>query len=472
MINALVLLLFVSLLFGLLLFAFLGTFSRLMADDFCYFANAKELGIWKGLTQIYATWSGRYSTIALIMLLEPAAKFAAQAAPGAILLAWLIALITLFVGIIQKVFGDFPRSLAWVMAAMVLFLTCLIAPNRFQVLFWLNGSITYTLPLVTITALVYWALRMIWQERKPNLFFLALFSLGLVISAGFSETTSVLQFTLFALALIYTLIRKLPQRSRLIFGLGTFFSLLAMLALIVSPGNHARQALFPAPPAFFQVIWLSFRYGLAFIFHTLIGYPLPILFGILVAVMMGLLLARTRLGDPAQSTLKANRLWAYAGLSASAGMILIVSTCAPSVYAQSAYPEPRALFPATYILILGIVVIGFLSGFAIGCWERTAKWLMSKGFETLLAAGLILACLYPLRAGAALDPAFRQARGYADTWDARLMAAITYPRNEKTALELRAINSQYGISELETDPAFWVNQCFARYYDLAGVTAK
>ncbi len=472
MIQALVLLLFVSLFFGLVLFFFLGTFSRLMADDFCYFANAREMGAWNGLVNIYTTWSGRYATIMLSILLEPLNRSLAQAAPGVILLAWLLSLIGLLVLIVQKMVGDFPRSLAWVSAAGILFLTCLVAPNRFQVLYWLNGTITYSVPLVALTALLYWGLQMAWREREPSLLLLGLFSLAVLFSGGFSETTAALQFSVFVLLLILFAVLKAPRRSLVISGLAVGFSLVAMLIFLVSPGNQIRQALFPQPPGLLTLIWLSFRYPLAFIYHTLIAYPIPFLFGSLIAAMMGILLARSLDWENLPILPGRKKLWMATGITTLATLLLVVSTFAPSVYAQSAYPEPRALFPATYILVFGVFAVIFLAGFAttLPAAGKTRVW--KRSYDTVITIGLILACIYPLRAGGSLNRDFLQARAFANAWDERNRVVQTYRVSGKPLLELKAINSQHGISELQTDPDFWVNQCFARYYGLENVTAK
>jgi hypothetical protein len=471
-IQALVLLLFVSLIFGLLLFFFLGTFSRLMADDFCYFANASEMGAWNGLVNIYTTWSGRYATIALSMLFEPLNRFLAQAAPGLILLAWLLSLIGLLVSIVQKMVGDFPRSLAWVSAAAILFLTCLVAPNRFQVLYWLNGTITYTVPLVALTALLYWSLQMTWREKEPSPLLLGLFSLAVLFSGGFSETTAALQFSVFVLLLILFAVLKVSRRALVIFGLAAGFSLVAMLIFLVSPGNQVRQALFPQPPGLPNIIWLSFRYTLAFIYHTLIAYPIPFLFSALVAVMMGSLLARSLDPVALPKIPGSKKLWIATGITALVTLLLVASTCAPSVYAQSAYPEPRALFPATYILVFGVFAGIFLAGFTIMLPGKEKPRVWKRSYDTVIIIGLILACIYPLRVGNSLNPDLLQARAFASAWDERDRVVQTYRVSGKPLLELKAINSQHGISELDTDPEFWVNKCFARYYGLENVSAK
>jgi len=259
--------------------------------------------------------------------------------------------------------GVFPRTLVFVTAALVIFLSCLIAPNRFQVLYWLNGSLTYTIPLVTLTALVLWSLKLTWQQKPPAYWVLLLFGFAGVISGGFSETTAVLQFSGFFMLLIYCVIYKRISRYLLVFGIGVAASLAAIILFLVSPGNHIRQALFPAPPGIFELVYLSTRYGLAFIYHTLIAYPVPILFGVFIACLMGILLSISLETEASPSGNHARSAWLTAGIIALSTLVLIICICAPSAYAQSAYPEARALLPAVYILLLGLISLAGLAGF-------------------------------------------------------------------------------------------------------------
>jgi len=406
------------------------------------------------------------------MLLEPLNKYIAQSFPGVIIFTWLISLIALVVAVFQKIFGVIPRSLAWVFAALVLFGTCLIVPNRFQVFYWLNGSITYAIPLVSLTALVYWGLKLVWRSSSPHPLNLALFCVLIFISGGFSETTAVMQFTVFLLLLAYSIFSHLTVRTRLVFGLAAGFSLLSILVFLVSPGNHIRQALFPAPPGPFELAALSIRYGLAFIFNTLIAYPVPFFFSIFVSMILGFLIRMSQPVEESQDRISPKSLRFAGGIITLGTVILVVSTFAPSAYAQSAYPEARALIPGTYILILGVSALSFLLGVGFFSMRTFTKWGKGTTFHYFLVTGLILACVYPLRAGNSLNPEFKQAKNYAASWDARAEIVNNLIIAGERQVELKAINSQYGISELETDPGFWVNKCFANYYELDEVSAR
>jgi hypothetical protein len=48
-------------LISLLAFAYIGQFTRYMADDYCLAANVHRLGLVGAQTNLYMTWTGRYS---------------------------------------------------------------------------------------------------------------------------------------------------------------------------------------------------------------------------------------------------------------------------------------------------------------------------------------------------------------------------------------------------------------------------
>ncbi len=472
-IRALVLLLFVSLFFGLLLLFFLGTFSRLMADDFCYFANAREMGAWNGLVNIYTTWSGRFSAIALSMLLEPLNRTLAQAAPGVILLAWLLSLIGLLVLVIQKFVGVFPRSLAWVSAAAVLFLTCLVAPNRFQVLYWLNGSITYTVPLVALTALLYWCLRMTWQQKEPSPLLLGLFSLAVLVSGGFSETTATLQLSVFFLLFILFAVLKAPRRALVISGLGVGFSLAAMLIFLVIPRQSHPPGALPAAPG-------DLHPGLV-IPALRVGLHLP--YGARLSAAVSFRRAcRRHDGQPA-------------GSQPGSGITSPNFPAGKSSGSPPASPRwPRCCWSLAPVRPPSMPNPPTPSRAPFS--QPPISWY-SVSSQRFSWPGSPPACRQPEKPGSGSDPMIlssslglswpastlcglaarstgiscRHAR-FRTAWDERDRVVQTYRVSGKPLLELKAINSQHGISELETDPDFWVNKCFARYYGLEKVTAK
>ena len=55
----------------LLLFAYLGHFSRLMSDDYCTLAVGRDLGPWQGMLHWFNTHSSSYTNFFLQGVLAP-----------------------------------------------------------------------------------------------------------------------------------------------------------------------------------------------------------------------------------------------------------------------------------------------------------------------------------------------------------------------------------------------------------------
>ncbi len=111
--RPIILLLLVSLVFSLIFFGYQGAFSRLMADDYCYAAKGRDLGLFQGLWDIYTTWSGRYSSIFLILVIEPLLEGLVKVLPAILLLVWLGSLIRLIINIQNRMIEKLPHWYGW-----------------------------------------------------------------------------------------------------------------------------------------------------------------------------------------------------------------------------------------------------------------------------------------------------------------------------------------------------------------------
>lgn len=473
--RSVILLLLVSLLFGLIFFAYQGAFSRMMADDFCYASKGRDLGILQGLLDIYTSWSGRYSTILLILATEPLTPWLVRILPAFLLLSWLASLIYL-IGQLQKGIDEtMPRWIGWTVAAQILYLVILVAPNRFQVLYWLNGSITYTLPLILLTILAGWSLSIIQREKSLNLMTGFGFGLLILLAAGFSETNAALQTGAFALAIpacLFFLKGDKKTKGIVLFTIGLGVSLLGISALALSPGNHIRQALFPQPPGFFTLVYLSLRYALAFIYHTFLGFPVPILFGAMISFVLGMSYQNMREKRGENSSRLKGVAWKIVIAFLFAIFGLIVCCTAPSAYAQSAYPEPRALLSATFIFIMGLAGLGFWLGTRLSGWVVTLPNMTIKRTQNFLLIVLLAGCLYSFYAGRNLTEDLKQAQAFSEKWDTRDQTIRQAIASGQPDLILPGLDSQHGISDLQIEPGFWVNSCMADYYQVKTITGK
>ncbi len=230
----------------LLLYAYLGQFSRIIADDYCVIAQGQTRGAWDYMIHTGKTWSGGYSFALFAEMTEPLGIHSARIAPTILIVLWLVGLRWL---IVQRLAGlkidHSRRALSVTMAA----LTVAAVINAFyspQSLYWEIVVIRYTLPLALLT--VYMALAL-WTARRPGNIPT---SLGIIaggglcfISAGFSEMYVVFQSTFLTLCLLMalTLAPGNVRRSyAFAFGVGWLATLCSLTIQLISPGVARRAA--------------------------------------------------------------------------------------------------------------------------------------------------------------------------------------------------------------------------------------
>ena len=110
------------------LHAYLGTYSRFIADDYCSAGMAKRFGILRAVWYWYLNWTGRYSASALDAIFGLLGPAVTPFVPALVLLGWL-AVLTWTTGLLlsRKARLGLPQRLTLALAA--LFLTLILSPN-------------------------------------------------------------------------------------------------------------------------------------------------------------------------------------------------------------------------------------------------------------------------------------------------------------------------------------------------------
>ena len=141
-----------SALIVLLTYAYIGTFTRYWADDFCFTQYLKATNNLLGATlNLYNTWSDRYTTMLLVGISEWFGPKAISYLPAIMIGLWVIGLTSL----IHQLKLALRLPIHWlssmVIAGFLAFLTIFQAPDRYQSVFWRSGMVTYFAPLVFYT---------------------------------------------------------------------------------------------------------------------------------------------------------------------------------------------------------------------------------------------------------------------------------------------------------------------------------
>ena len=231
----------------LLLYAYLGQFSRIIADDYCVIAQGQAQGAWGWMLHAYNRLAGKYAREFLIGAMAPLDTLAPRIMPTIMIVLWLVGLCWLVFQCLAYLKIDrWRRALSVTIAALTV-TAGIHAFYRPQSFYWYATSTDYTLPLTLLA--VYLALA-VWAARRPGRD--ALTSLGIIaggalcfISAGGAEMFLVFQATFLTLCLLMalTLAPGYARRSyALAFGVGWLATLGGLAVQLIAPGVARRAA--------------------------------------------------------------------------------------------------------------------------------------------------------------------------------------------------------------------------------------
>jgi hypothetical protein len=151
---------------------------------------------------------------------------------------------------------------------------------------------------------------------------------------------------------------------------------------------------------------------------------------------------------------------------------LIVLCVIPSVYAQSAYPESRALISARLIMIIAIMTAG-------GMLSLIIHVLLSSSTEThsylqlsvLVLLGIIW--IYPIYAARNIYVDIPRYQRWAVFWDERDEEIRKAKQNNVMDVEVIKIDHIIpSVGDLSDDTGYWYNLCAAGYYGIHSISAN
>lgn len=229
-----VLLLLFTVLFGMLLF--LSSFVQFTADDFCHSLRVFHYGLFKSQIEFYFAWSGRYfSNFSVYASLALKSLLFARLYSAIMMLFFIYTIFRLFSAILKT-----EKKLLFFITFS--FFTVFVAgmPSLSEGLYWLTGSLTYTLPLLLLPHFLidFYAI----HQGKPLRKHMPMILLALFVIIGSNEISMLLVDMVLAANFIWLFYQK---RVRKEFVLLLLFAIVFSLVVVVTPGNAIRSALFP-----------------------------------------------------------------------------------------------------------------------------------------------------------------------------------------------------------------------------------
>jgi hypothetical protein len=443
----------------LLSYAFLGTFSRFLADDYCFSDLIKNKGAVGGLDYFYGHISNRFGAFLFVALSEVFGEVAIRFLPGAMILILVAALAWNAFWLSRKIRLPFTWKISILLAMLITFFVLFEAPNLFQSLFWRSGMVSYFAPMVfffIIFGIIIW--RMQLPERKVNNWLWVLLVLVLsFFSGGMSETYASFQTAFWGMLIIGWIFwkrKKFLNHAGILLIAALFGSLVAMGVMVMAPGNQLRLDVLTQAANGWVVIQLSFRYALDFILDSLRGLPIPILVSFLSSALLTYHISADK-----TELVKDQRYWILLVVIPLFTYVLIASVCAPTVYGMLAYPEPRALMIARFIMTISTILWGGLFGILS---HRIMDRIVNICFASIILLGLLW--IYPLRSAIQTMQQIPPAVVRAAEWDTRKDEIARQVKVGVSLVEISNMDSVQGVSDLTDDPLFWVNKCAASYY--------
>ena len=455
--------------FVLVIYAYLGTFSRHLADDYCaidFLLTDFPTALWIN----YMNVSDRFSNFMLITLSEAIGSWTVSVLPAMMLALWIIGIAWLLFESSRFSGQPWNKLLIVTLTFLLVFLALLQAPNRFQILYWRSSMAAHFAPLVFMPYLAASILHSTFTaEKKPIAFWIyPLIFLASFIIGGFSEPTVLVMISLLGLALFcaWYWLRRPTRRTALTLLIVSFAgATLALVVMAVSPA-HAFRLENAAPPTFPVLLARTFRYGIDFILNSFRTLPTPTLFTLLIPF----LIFHGLYASPAPTLTFGQRKQIYILLIAIPilSYLLIVASFLPSVYGQS-FPVERARFSGQLCLVTGLMIEAALLG-SLSAQYRS-RIIEVLPFNLIVSLVLMLSSLYLLRgmwSAVTEIPVYRQR---AEWWDERETMIYQSIEQGQTDLIVQQFDGVDGVKEMDVSENHWVNRCAAKYYGVKSIRA-
>jgi hypothetical protein len=235
---------------------------------------------------------------------------------------------------------------------------------------------------------------------------------------------------------------------------GVLGAAIAVVIVVLSPGNATRQAFYPPPPALpqlFEMAWVNFGSFLV----GLVGAPQKILaiFGSLaVAAFIG---SQLQPRPPSRLSM---------GVILAAGMGLAFASFVPAAYGLSDSPPERTLLVPAHLLTLTVMIEGFFLGGLLR--PATIHTGAPHAATAVLLTGCVLLLISSTLSVARLHSDRPNYVRYAEHWDAVDSQILSARDRGEEEIWIQPIKNWAGLNEPNDNPKFWLNGCLREYYGI------
>jgi hypothetical protein len=399
-----------------------SNYVRFWADDFCSSVLLRNNGYWQSQIIWWKGWTGRYSYIAFLDLVELFGLVGAQILP-----------IILFVLYSASTLLLFSFSVPVGLLMVVIFL--LNSPNIIQSFYWMTGSLNYFAPFILLNLF----LSLLFFKSKK--YFSILSFILLFVASGFSESFAVAN--LLFLIFLYIVLPKASSKRLIVVG---FVSTILSLGLMfLAPGNAVRSATVSHPDGLIDLITKSFIYSKWYLIHLLYikEFVLSAL-AIFVGAFIFLDKNKKYFENP-KKVIILSLLFMVAITFAVVGL---------TYQAMNWEPPMRVMTIVSYMIIYALVI------FSAALFQLVSKFV-SKSLAKIIFVILIVLLTFQLNYH--WNVIRNEIVTYANGWDAIETKLISAPNGSTVNVgELTPVGKLDGFKENKG----WVSSCIAGYYYL------
>ena len=290
----------------LAVYAWLGTFSRYLADDYCASTNLySSQNLVEATLRAYSSWGNSYSRLMFSQLIELGGVNGIRAMAGVELVIWASLLAWMWFELGKVLRLQTPKAGYVWLACMTIAVSLYQTSALYQILYWRTGVIPYSLPLLWFIGIAAFFLRYVEKpyEKSRAVWFGILFTILIFFAGGLSETTSgmLVGIMFVAVALAWWTKRLHGRRDVLAFLVaGLITSILAITITAASPGTSNRLGRIMHQEPIYNPIELAgdvILFTSQFLFETVKSYPSLIVVALAVSFGVVYLTLATRQKD-------------------------------------------------------------------------------------------------------------------------------------------------------------------------------
>ncbi len=461
--------------------AYIGWFSRYVADDFSSATLAVNKGLLGATWDWYVNWSGRFTASffdSLFGYLGPSSLrwetggtlFLLLA--GSSILTWQLLRVQPFV---------FRLGVSAFLPASILVAAFSITPDLPQSLYWGQGMRSLIFPLVPAAFL---AAILIYLRRrshgKVSPAWLAIVALLSFLAGGFGETYVALQTSIFLFFILFVWLEKSAAPRVNIFAppvIGLLLSVAAMAVTVAAPGNSVRQQYFPPSPDIFSLARIAANSTTQFFLRIFgsadLTFSLFVLF--VSSFVCAWLCAKHGFSEKLLCVDVNHPLFATFFRSFIAitllTAVLLFGSYVPAAYGMSSAPPDRTVILPTVILCIYVSTMGFL----VGSWlsSRLTSFKLSASLvQSTLWVLLILYSGYTFKVTEKVLAVSADYRRFATVFD-RADRLIREARAAgKTSVQVPEVHNHFGLSDYGAGTTYWLDQAVDGYYGIHVVVNK